>query len=192
LLHNISLQLEDETTVVVGRNNCGKTSFSDIIRKFLSDRSTFEIQDFSSACYDKFCAAHRAHLKGADAEEVRALVPSIDLRLHVSFDPKVPEFGPLREFIIDTDDNCTEAVIVCSRSLAEGRIAALFEGHDGTVLHGTDEAHSDEDRLALFRSLAERVPTLYTTHMWAEDPQDPTNTRDVTPKAVRTYCRSAL
>lgn len=184
LLHNISLQLEDETTVVVGRNNCGKTSLSDIIRKFLSERSTFEIEDFSSGCYDKFCAAHRAHLKGADVKEVRALVPSIDLRLHVSFDPAVPAFGPLREFVIDTDDNCTEAVIVCSRNLADGQIAALFEGHEEIILQGTDDAHSDEDRLALFRSLADRVPTLFTTRMWAEDPQDPTNTRDVTPKAV--------
>lgn len=184
LLHNISLQLEDETTVVVGRNNCGKTSFSDIIRKFLSERSTFEMEDFSSACYDKFCAAHRAHLKGADVEEVRALLPSIDLRLHVSFDPTVPEFGPLREFVIDTDENCTEAVIMCSRSLADGQIAALFEGHEETILHGTDEEHSDEDRLALFRSLADRVPTLFTTRMWAENPQDPTDTRNVTSKAV--------
>lgn len=184
LLHDISLQLENETTIVVGRNNCGKTSLSDIIRKFLSERSTFEIEDFSSACYDKFCAAHRAHLKGADIEEVRALVPSIDLRLHVSFDPAVPEFGPLREFVIDTDDNCTEAVIVCSRGLADGQIAALFEGHENTVLHGADEAHSDEDRLALFRSLSNRVPSLFTTRMWAENPQDPTDTREVAPKAV--------
>ncbi|WP_063892194.1 MULTISPECIES: AAA family ATPase [unclassified Burkholderia] len=170
LLHDISLQLEDETTVVVGRNNCGKTSLSDIIRKFLSERSTFEIEDFSSACYDKFCAAHRAYLKGAGVEEVRALVPSIDLRLHVGFDPTVPEFGPLREFVIDTDDSCTEAVIVCSRSLADGRIADLFEGHEETILHGPDESHSDGDRLALFRSLTDRMPTLFTTRMWAEDP----------------------
>ncbi|PPC94864.1 MAG: ATP-dependent endonuclease [Methylotenera sp.] len=184
LLHNISLQLEDDTTVVVGRNNCGKTSFSDIIRKFLSERSTFEMEDFSSACYDKFCEAHRALLQGAVADDVRALVPSIDMRIHVSFDPTVPDFGPLREFVIDTDDNCTEAIIVCSRRLADGKIAALFEGHEETILHGADEAHSDEDRLALFRSLADRVPKLFTTSMWAEDPQDPTDTRDVTFKAV--------
>jgi len=184
LLHDVSLHLEDETTVVVGRNNSGKTSLSDIIRKFLSERSTFEIEDFSSACYDKFCAAHRAYLKGADVGEIRPLVPSIDLRIHVSFDPAVPEFGPLREFVIDIDDNCTEAVIVCSRSLADGQIAALFEGHETIVLQGGEEVHSDEDRLALFRSLADRVPTLFTTRMWAENPQDPTDTRDVAPKAV--------
>jgi putative ATP-dependent endonuclease of the OLD family len=185
LLHDISLQLEDETTVVVGRNNCGKTSLSDIIRKFLSERGTFMIEDFSSACYDKFCAAHRAHLKGADVGEVRALVPSIDLRLHVSFDPMVPEFGPLRDFVIDTDPNCTEAVIMCSRSIAAGQIAALFEGHEKTVLQGANQTHPQEDRLALFRSLADRVPTLFTTRMWAENPQDPTDIREVTHKAVK-------
>lgn len=184
LLHDISLQLEDETTVVVGRNNCGKTSLSDIIRKFLSERSTFEIADFSSACYDEFCAAHRAYLKGADPEEVRALVPSIELRLHVNYDPKVPDYGPLREFIIDTDADCIEAIIVCSRRLADGKIEALFSGHEKTVLQGDDETHSVEDRLALFRSLAERVPKLFTTHVWAEAPHDPTDTRNVTPKAV--------
>lgn len=184
LLHDVSLQLEDVTTVVVGRNNSGKTSLTDVIRKFLSDRGSFAIEDFSSACYDKFCAAHREHLKGKSIEEVRALVPSIELRLHVSFDPTAPDFGPLREFIIDTDDDCEEAVIVCSRSLADGMIEALFEGLEKTVLHGADEVHSDEDRLKLFRTLSERVMTLYTTRMWAENPQDPTDKREVTLKAV--------
>lgn len=184
LLHDVSLQLDGDITVVVGRNNCGKTSLSDIIRKFLSERSTFEIEDFSSACYDQFCAAHREHLRGGDVSKVRALIPSIELRLQVSYDPKVAEFGPLSEFVIDTDVNCTEAVIVCSRSLADGQIARLFEGHEGAVLEGTAETHSEADRLALFRSLAIRVPALFTTRMWAEAPQDPLDTRSVSPKAV--------
>lgn len=184
LLHDVSLQLEDGTTVVVGRNNCGKTSLSDIIRKFLSERSTFAIEDFSSACYDQFCAAHRAYLKGASTEQVRELLPSIEMRLHLNYDPQVAEFGPLREFVIDTDDDCTEAVIICSRGLSDGRLDALFEGHQGIDLQGGDEVHSNEDRLALFRSLADRVPTLFTSRMWAQDPQDPSNRREVTFKAV--------
>lgn len=113
LLHDVSLQLEKQTTVVVGRNNCGKTSLSDVIKKFLSEKSSFEIEDFSSASYENFCAAHRAYLKNADPQDVRALIPTIELRIHVKYDPAVPEFGPLQEFVIDTDDTCTEAVIVC-------------------------------------------------------------------------------
>ncbi|WP_343741638.1 ATP-dependent endonuclease [Herbaspirillum huttiense] len=182
LLHNISLQLEDETTVVVGRNNCGKTSFSDIIRKFLSERSTFEIEDFSSACYDQFCEAHREYLEGTDVERVRAIVPSIELRLHVEYDPKIPSFGPLSQFILDDDDDCTEAIIVCSRSVASGKIADLFEGHQKALLNG-----DDADRLALFRSLAERVPHLFATRIWAENPLDPSDIREATHKSVTNF-----
>ncbi|MVA64251.1 AAA family ATPase [Agrobacterium vitis] len=184
LLHDVSLQLEKETTVVVGRNNCGKTSLSDVIKKFLSEKSSFEIEDFSSASYENFCAAHRAYLNNADPQEVRALVPTIELRIHVEYDPAIPEFGPLQEFVIDTDDTCTEAVIVCRRALADGRIDSLFDGHGEIVLEGDPAQHTEVDKLALFRSLAERVPSHFTTRMWAEDPSDPTNTREVTPAAV--------
>ncbi|WP_456013628.1 ATP-dependent nuclease, partial [Methylorubrum populi] len=180
LLHDVSLKLEKKTTVVVGRNNCGKTSLSDVIRKFLSEKSSFEIEDFSSASYENFCAAHRAYLQNADPKEVRALFPTIELRIHVNYDPAVPEFGPLQEFVIDTDDTCTEAVIVCRRALADGRIDSLFDGHGKVVLEGDPAQHTEADKLALFRSLAERIPSHFTTRMWAEDPNDPTNTHEVT------------
>jgi len=184
LLHDVAMQLDPKTTVIVGRNNCGKTSLSDVIRKFLSDRSAFQVEDFSSACYDMFCAAHLAHVKGKSVEEVRALLPSIELRVHVSYDPSTPEFGPLREFVIDTDENCTEAIMVCAHSIADGQIDALFEGLDTSVIEGEDETHSEDGRLVLFRNLAERIPVSFKTRMWAEDPNDPSNTRDVSMKAV--------
>jgi predicted ATP-dependent endonuclease of OLD family len=184
LLHRVTLQLEAETTVIVGRNNCGKTSLSDIIRKFLEDKSGFEIEDFSSACYDQFCAALRARNKGASEPQIRALIPYIELRIHVSFDPTMPEFGALEEFVIDTDDACSEAVVVCRRALGGGSIKALFEGHEGLTLEGADESVSEADRSTWFRTLAERVPKLFVTQMWAEDPNDVANTREVTPKAV--------
>ncbi len=184
LLHDVALQLEGDTTVIVGRNNSGKTSLTDVIRKFLAEKGNFQIEDFSSACYDQFCAAHRAHLKGEPPNKVRALIPFIELRIYVEYDPALPDFGALKEFVIDTDETCKEAIVVCRRVLAEGRIDALFEGHDGIALKGAEEIHTSTDRLAIFRSLAERVPDLYVTQYWAEDPNDAENTREVSPKAV--------
>ena len=184
LLHKVTLQLEPATTVIVGRNNCGKTSLSDVIRRFLEDKSSFEIEDFSSACYDQFCAALRAHGKGASEPQIRALIPYIELRIHVSYNPSIPEFGALNEFVIDTDDACTEAVVVCRHALGDGSIKAFFEGHEGLTFEGEDESVSEADRLAWFRTLAERVPKLFVTQMWAEDPNDAANTREVSPKAV--------
>lgn len=58
LLADVQLALEDLTTVVVGRNNSGKTSLSEIIRRLLAEGSAaFQLEDFSSACYDRFCTA---------------------------------------------------------------------------------------------------------------------------------------
>lgn len=37
LLQNVTLSLENETTVIVGRNNSGKTSLTELFRRLLSD-----------------------------------------------------------------------------------------------------------------------------------------------------------
>ena len=37
LLADVELVLEDQTTVIVGRNNSGKTSLSEVMRRLLSD-----------------------------------------------------------------------------------------------------------------------------------------------------------
>ena len=61
LLADVELVLENQTTVVVGRNNSGKTSLSEVVRRFLKDPNPkFHLEDFSSASYDSFCAAHKA------------------------------------------------------------------------------------------------------------------------------------
>lgn len=67
LLSDVELALEAQTTVIVGRNNSGKTSLSEVIRRLLADGSvTFQLEDFSSACYDDFCKALVAFNEGQD------------------------------------------------------------------------------------------------------------------------------
>jgi putative ATP-dependent endonuclease of the OLD family len=95
LLRNVELRLEESVTVVVGRNNCGKTSLSDVLRRFLAESSSFDIEDFSSASYDEFYAALQARITGAGEEDVRALIPHIELRVHVTYDVGTTAFGPL-------------------------------------------------------------------------------------------------
>lgn len=184
LLHDVELRLEKGVTVVVGRNNCGKTSLSDVIRRFLADASSFDIEDFSSASYDDFCAALRAKLKGASDAKVRALIPYIELRVHIEYDDDAP-FGPLEDFVIDVDDANHEAVVVCRRALKDGAISDLFAGHDQIVLEGVEEELPSDARIALFKSLRERVPSLFVTQLWAEDPADPLNTKEVAASAVK-------
>ena len=158
--------LEDETTLIVGRNNSGKTSLSDAIRRFVVDQNPrFQIEDFSIASYDGFCEALEAKNAGQQDDEVRALIPSIELRLLFRYDPQQPELGALSDFVIDLDPDCNEALVVARYELRDGAIQTLFADQPAGDL-------TDEGRLALFQMLRERVPSLFVASIWAEDPND--------------------
>ena len=48
LLDNVSLCFDERTTVIVGRNNSGKTSLTELFRRLLSDKKpSFQLEDFS-------------------------------------------------------------------------------------------------------------------------------------------------
>lgn len=179
LLADVQLVLEDQTTVVVGRNNSGKTSLSEVMRRFLDESSpTFQLEDFSSASYDGFCAARNAKRDGLADDEVRALIPSIELKIFFRYDPSQLQLGPLSDFVIDLDLACNEALVVIRYELRDGAIDALFE--DQLV----DEL-TDETRLGFFRVLRERIPALFTAKVWAQDPNDPTNRKQMSQGALR-------
>lgn len=179
LLADVELVLEDQTTVVVGRNNSGKTSLSEVLRRFLIESSpTFQIEDFSSASYDGFCAALKAKNDGRADDEVRALIPSIELKLVFRYDPAQLNLGPLSDFVIDLDPNCNETLVVTRYELRDGAIDALFEGQP------VDELTAGT-RPAFFRALREKIPALFTTKVWAQDPNDSTNRKQMSQGALR-------
>ncbi|MBP2277005.1 ATP-dependent nuclease [Sphingomonas sp. PL20] len=185
LLSSATLLLEEVTTVVVGRNNTGKTSLGEVLRRFLGEKPSFQLEDFSSASYDGFCAAHAAKQAGKTDDIVRPLIPRIEIRIHVSYDPKAPAFGPLSEFIIDVDDACEEALIVARYEIKDGQIPALFD----SVPNPED---SPESRVAFFREMRERIPVHYAPSYWAVDPNDPTNQKAVGHNALAAVISSGF
>ena len=186
LLANAELVLEDQTTLIVGRNNSGKTSLSEAIHRFLVDPTPkFEIEDFSNASYDGFCDALKAKNAGRQDDEVRALIPSIELRLLFRYDPQQPEFGPLGEFVIDLDPDCCEALVVARYELRDGAIEALFADQPSGDL-------TDDTRRAFFQVLRERLPSLFVASIWAEDPNDPTNRKQMTVVALRALLKTGF
>lgn len=179
LLADVELALEEQTTVIVGRNNSGKTSLSEVMRRLLADgTAAFQLEDFSSACYDGFCAALDARNTKAEDNVIRSLIPSIELRLKLQYDPTQPQLGPLGPFVIDLDAACTEALVVVRYELKDGQLGRFFEDQPTTPLN-------DETRIAFFRSLRERIPSDFGVKIWAEDPSDPDNRRQLQPGALR-------
>ncbi len=185
LLADVELALEDDMTLVVGRNNSGKTSLSEIVHRFVADQNPrFQIEDFSSVSYDGFCNALKAKRMGREDDEVRALIPSIELRLRFRYDPDQP-LGPLSDFVIDLDPDCNETIVVARYELGDGRIEPLFADQPALEL-------TDEDRLTFFQLLRQRVPALFGTKIWAEDPHDATNRKQMTVSALRSLLMTSF
>ncbi|OUS06214.1 ATP-dependent endonuclease [Rhodobacterales bacterium 52_120_T64] len=186
LLQNVELALENQTTVVVGRNNSGKTSLSEIIRRFASDKNpAFKIQDFSIDCYDDFCAALKAKNEGKQEDEIRQFLPKIELRMYFQYDPNIPQLGPLGEFVVDLDMDCNEALVVMCFELQNGAISRFFEALPEGDLN-------ESSKMDFFRELAERIPKLFTINVWAEDPNDPENRKESTQAAVKALLKTGF
>jgi putative ATP-dependent endonuclease of OLD family len=179
LLHDAALLLEKQTTVIVGRNNSGKTSLTEVMTRLLAEGNpTFRLEDFSCAAHHCFWDAYLAKLAGTPPEEVRPMLPAIEVRLFFEYETD-EQLGTLTDFVLDFDVDCTEALVVISYEIEAGRIDDLFD-------EITDS--NESSRPAFYRVLRERIPSLYTARIFASDPNDGTNQRSISGSALRAAC----
>lgn len=164
LLKNVPMTLGENSTVIVGRNNSGKTSLTEIFRRFFwGSNPFFQLEDFSLASLGNFKKAfHNWQEKVANAE-IRNIIPEIQLSLIIEYND-TEDFGSLCNFIIDVDESTKEAQIKISYRLMDGKIDELFEGLDS------------ENNPQFFKKIKERVPKLFFAELTAIDPTDSQNT----------------
>src|SRR3972149_1668489 len=87
VLRKVYFYLEERTTVIVGRNNSGKTSLTELFRRLLSDKSpTFRLEDFSLSVHQKFLDAFVLKSKGGNIDDIRDVLPFIEVKLTITYD----------------------------------------------------------------------------------------------------------
>jgi putative ATP-dependent endonuclease of OLD family len=179
LLHDAGLLLEKKTTVIVGRNNSGKTSLTEVISRLLDERNAqFSLEDFSCVSRNCFWDAYLSKVAGADVADIRAQLPTIEVALTFEY-AEDEDYGTLTDFVLDLDMGCTETKAIVRHELDEGKIESLFAD-----VEGTDESIKPE----FFRKLRERIPNLYTTNIFAVDPNDDSNRRALSKAILRAAC----
>jgi len=174
LLTKVELLVEEQATVVVGRNNTGKTSLTELFRRLLADTTpSFRLEDFSLSAHEEFWKAFRAQQEAKREDEVRKLLPAIEVKLTIAYEKDAANLGVLGECIIDLDLNCTEAVVQIRYQLKEGDISSFFADLPKFET-GQPEA---TQRTSFFRAIRERVPKHFSSTVLAVDPGDLTNTK---------------
>ena len=176
LLQDVELCLHKETTVIVGRNNSGKTSLTELLRRLTRDDAPqFQLEDFSLAVHGAFWDAAQLKWSGASSQEVRAALPTIEVQLCVEYQ-KDESLGPLRHFIIDLNPDCTSTLINVSYELEDGKLDDLF----GNI---------PPERLPFYKEIKERIPLHYELKVEAEDPNDASNRMPVKSSPLRSLLK---
>jgi putative ATP-dependent endonuclease of OLD family len=175
LLTSVDLFLEERTTVIVGRNNSGKTSLTELFRRLLTDNTpSFRFEDFSLSAHENFWKAFLLKREGRTEDEIREALPIIEVRLTIDYGKNESDLGLLSEFIIDLNPSCSEALIILRYQLKDGAIGTFFENIP------VDEQTSEEEQKTVFcRAIRDRVPEHYISIVLAEDPGDSTNQKPV-------------
>lgn len=78
LLKNFDFDLEEDLSLVIGKNNTGKTSLLSLMEKFLTDKSGFSINDFNLDC--------QGMLKSLQTNESIALAEDFDFSIRLFFE----------------------------------------------------------------------------------------------------------
>lgn len=177
LLEDIEVSFEKVTTVIVGRNNSGKTSLTEFFDRLIGEGSSkFKLEDFSASTRPKFIAAKKLRQAGSEPQNILDVLPVISATLTLSYDPKAPNLGPLSPFIIDLDPNCNTAML---RLEYRAGLPGLSELLDTPVAEG-----EEDEATRIFRSLRDFVTKAYALHVVAIDPTDATNERILEVRAV--------
>lgn len=176
LLKDVELTLEETTTIIVGRNNAGKTSFTELFRRLLDENSPkFNLEDFSIPVHDHFWLTFIKWTEDKENLTIRESLPAIEITLTLSYDLEMDNLGPLSELIIDLDPTSSEVVANIKYQLKEGGISLLFEGMSYSGIHETIV----QEKKKFFRMLKERLPKLYTPSIFTIDPEDYSNQKKI-------------
>jgi putative ATP-dependent endonuclease of OLD family len=181
LLSDISIGLERDATVVVGRNNSGKTSLTELLRRLLLEGTpSFKLEDFSLSAHDAFWKAYRKHIDGKPVDEVRQALPVIEVIIDVQYDADHDDLGHLGDFIVDLNPDCTNTFVIARYELREAALDAFF---DDISLDGCKTLPDKQQ--ALCKGIRDRLPQCYASRVLAQDPNDASNTRELEFSALR-------
>lgn len=170
LLQDVEIMLESKSTVIVGRNNSGKTSFTDIFNRFIGEKpQRFRLEDFSAGMRLKFFKARELWMQQANPDLILAALPKITLTLTFEYNKLAPDLGPLSPFVIDIDDKSSDVIVRIDYAPTLAALPILLN-----VPTVPDDINSNEYFL---RSLKSTIQKAYRIKVFAIDPTDEQNQR---------------
>ncbi len=134
ILENASIDFDDTVTLVVGRNNTGKTSLTEVFYKFFagSTSNKFKFEDFSLCSYAELNNTEKLYSEYADSRSkneadnillekenaYKKTLPKIELNILIEYDEN-DNLASVSNFIMDLDPTRKDILISCEYTVSD-------------------------------------------------------------------------
>ncbi|MBS7231473.1 AAA family ATPase [Flavobacterium psychroterrae] len=167
LLDNMVLNIEEDITLIVGKNNTGKTSMFEAINIFVKTQE-ISFEDFSQSTYFIFNRLLRLinqvdfnsiseRRKEIVEKVIQNQMPKVQLFIEVEYDVTNDSLINLSEFITDLDENRNDATILISYE-SNNSLSLLFSF-----------LNREKQEISLIRWLKDNIKAFYQTKCFAVD-----------------------
>ena len=164
LLKDVNISFNPITTIIVGRNNSGKTSLTELLKRFLSDsKPVFNIEDFSLETIDQFKISLDKFKSNEPEESIRPIIPYIELKLRFDYKENADDLDQISNFIIDLDEESFEILISIRYELGDGKIQSFFNELD------------PDKGLEYYKIIGSRIHQYFSSNVYIIDPTDEEN-----------------
>lgn len=133
LLTNIDIFLDRVLTLIVGKNNTGKTSVINLIRKVLNEEKTLSIDDYPLECRSRLYDVIEKYWAGEiDQSEVKQQIAETSISFYIDYSEEDDDqpLGSLSPFIIDIINDQLNPKCITWRSCSDwGGIGYIRNKH---------------------------------------------------------------
>ncbi|MFZ6871809.1 ATP-dependent nuclease [Undibacterium sp. Di27W] len=149
LLRNFSLDLENNLSVVIGKNNCGKTSLVAALDKFINSSEVNKINydDFNIQFKNELVAFLDKKKKIQEQSKYKAI--GLELRIYIEYEDK-DDLSSVNQLIMNLDPDDNHIVLGFDYKISHARLTDMVEEFQSTkTKYGSDpntflrENHSD-------------------------------------------------
>lgn len=204
LLMEYDIVFDRRLTLLVGKNNTGKTSLMNLMKTVINGEQ-LKFEDYPIQCRDKlYHAVFEFWSNRISFEDCVKEIPISKICFNVDYSDEAEEdyLGGLSSFIIDLDEVVTEARIVAKyafsmtpQTLQELKLtyqetAPLIERESNTeqeaIIGNTDNENVEEMNTEVMAKVIEqKFGTLFSLHIEAVNPTDEKDTQEKSKKELR-------
>ena len=170
--------MEKQSTVIVGKNNTGKTSLMDLIQLLVNNKN-ISFDDYPLGDRKILYENILNYLNGKESYEKLVkgfLLPKITMYVDYSLENDDENLGALSPFIIDTDNSITEAKIeaIYSVVISKESFDSVFTKE---ILNESDENEKIKERIK--KILGRNFLSLIKLNFFAVNPSDNNKRRKI-------------